>query len=210
MRGSAVLADRRVLTTAAVVCGFALGFLDFVWIKFVPSPFADLGNSSAVWAVAAFAFGWWVRTGVVRAAAAAAVLLVVAVPSYYLAALLIQHDALAVLWAPSSLLWMFFGILAGVVFGIAGVWARTSGWRLTVGAALPAAVLFAEAALQAGRIGDPNYGDEPVWLAVIRAVLGLLIILVALRSTRQRALVLGAAVPLALVGLGAFTLAGFA
>jgi len=201
-----------VTTVAAIACGFALGFLDFVWIKFVPSPFADLGNSSAVWAVAAFAFGRWVvRSDAVRAAVGAAVLLVVAVPSYYLAAALIQHDDITVLWAPSSLLWMFFGVLAGVVFGTGGAWARaTSGWRRTVGAALPAAVLFAEAALQARRIGDPNYGDEPGWLAVIRAALGLLLIVVALRSVRQRAIVLGAAVPLALVGFGAFTLAGFA
>jgi len=40
--------DHRVVAVAAVVAGFLLGFLDFVWIKFVPYPFAELGNSSAV------------------------------------------------------------------------------------------------------------------------------------------------------------------
>ena len=73
------------VAVGAVLGGFLLGFLDFVWIRFVPFPFGDLGNSSAVWAVAAFAFGYGVRTGWVRAALGAAALLVVAVPSYYLA-----------------------------------------------------------------------------------------------------------------------------
>ncbi|GIF51681.1 hypothetical protein Afe04nite_62200 [Asanoa ferruginea] len=190
------------------MCGIALGFLDFVWIKFLPYPFADLGNSSAVWAVAAFAFGYRVRSGQARAALGAAVLLVVAVPSYYLAAALIQHDAVAVLWAPSSLLWMFFGIIAGALFGAAGVWARMSGWRQRVGVALPSAVLFAEAAVQARRIGDPNY-DNPLWLVVLRAALGLLVILLTVRSTRQRAIVLGVALLLAVVGFAAFSVAGF-
>ncbi|REG01671.1 hypothetical protein DFJ67_7756 [Asanoa ferruginea] len=199
--------DRRLIP-AAVVCGIALGFLDFVWIKFLPYPFADLGNSSAVWAVAAFAFGYRVRSGQARAALGAAVLLVVAVPSYYLAAALIQHDAVAVLWAPSSLLWMFFGIIAGALFGAAGVWARMSGWRQRVGVALPSAVLFAEAAVQARRIGDPNY-DNPLWLVVLRAALGLLVILLTVRSTRQRAIVLGVALLLAVVGFAAFSVAGF-
>ena len=73
-----VRADRRVgmVGVVAVLGGFLLGVLDFVWIKVVPFPFGDLGNSSAVWAVAAFAFGYWVRSGWVRAAVGAAVLLV--------------------------------------------------------------------------------------------------------------------------------------
>jgi hypothetical protein len=33
----------------AAVAGFLLGFLDFVWIKYVPSVVAGLGNSVAIW-----------------------------------------------------------------------------------------------------------------------------------------------------------------
>jgi hypothetical protein len=204
-----VPSDRRLITTAAVA-GLALGFLDFVWIKFVPFPLGDLGNSSAVWAVAAFLFGLLSRSTPARAALGAAVLLVVAVPSYYVAAALIQHDGLAAIWAPSSLLWMFFGVLAGAVFGTGGAWARRPGWHRTVGAALPAAVLLAEAALQARRIGDPNYGDDPAWLAAIRVVLAVLLIGLTVRPTRQRLVVLAASVPFAVAGFAAFALAGFA
>ena len=151
----AVKVDPRVLV-GALVSGFLLGVLDFVWIKFVPFPFAALGNSSAVWAVAAFAFGYRVRSGLLRASFGAATMLVVAVPSYYLAAVLIQHDDWAAVWAPSSWLWMCFGVLAGAVFGVAGVWARGIGWRQAVGVALPGAVLFAEAIMLVRRIGDPD------------------------------------------------------
>ncbi|MDP9815492.1 hypothetical protein J3R04_001462 [Spirilliplanes yamanashiensis] len=193
----------------AVLGGFLLGVLDFVWIKVVPFPFGDLGNSSAVWAVAAFSFGYWVRSGWVRAAVGAAVLLVVAVPSYYLAATVIQGDDVTQLWAAPSVLWMAFAVVAGVVFGVAGVWARAAGWWRTVGIALPAAVLFAEAALQARRIGDPSYGTDPVWSVVIRGGLGILVVAVVARTNRQRVASLAVAVPLALLGFAAFALAGF-
>ncbi|MEV0606537.1 DUF6518 family protein [Polymorphospora rubra] len=197
------------MALTAVVGGFLLGFLDFMWIKWVPYPFAELGNSSAVWAVAAFGFGYWVRSGWLRAALGAAVGLVVAVPSYYLAATLIQGDDLAVLWAPTSLLWMSFGVVAGVVFGIGGTWARGSGWRQLVGAALPGAVLFAEAGLLAKDIGHPSYGIDPLWNALINVVLGVLVVVLVGGTNRRRALALAAAVPLAVVGFGAFLVAGF-
>ena len=201
--------DRRTVALAAVLGGLLLGILDFVWIKFVPYPFANLGNSSAVWAVAAFAFGCWVRTGRVRAAIGAAVALVVAVPGYYLAAALIQGDDWAVLWAPTSLLWMCFGILAGVVFGIGGGWAHDRGWRQVVGVALPGAVLFAEALIDARRVNHPSYGIDPLWDALIKATLGVLVVVVAGRGARPRLLALATALPLALAGFVAFRLAGF-
>jgi len=202
--------DHRSVAVGAVVGGLLLGAVDFVWIKFLPYPFAELGNSSAVWAVAAFAFGFWVRSGSPRAALGAVALLVTAVPSYYLAATLIQNDDIANVWAPTSIIWMLFGVLAGVIFGIAGVWARTAGRRQIIAIALPGAVLFAEAALWTRRIGRPDYGTVPVWPAVIDVVLGLLIIVAVARTTRQRAMVLAAALPLTLGGFAAFVLAGFA
>lgn len=194
----------------AVVCGALLGLVDFVWIKFVPAPLGELGNSSAVWAVAAFTFGYRVRTGPLRVALGAAALLVLAVPGYYAAATLIQHDDVSAVWAVPSMLWMFFGVLAGVVFGTAGGWARAEGWRRVVGAAAPGAVLFAEAALLAGRVGRPNYGNGPLWPAIVDVALGVLVIALVARTPGRWALAAAVAVPLALVGFGGFLLAGFA
>ena len=198
--------DPRV-AAGALIGGFLLGFVDFVWIKFVPGPIADLGNSSAVWAVAAFAFGYWLRSGWLRSGLGSAVLLVVAVPSYYLAAVLIQHDDWASVWAPTSWLWMCFGVLAGVVFGVAGVWARADGWRQAVGVAMPGAVLFAEAIMLVRRVGDPNHGTEPLWPALIETLLGVLLVMLIARGPRLRLTALGLALPLALLGWAGFALA---
>jgi Family of unknown function (DUF6518) len=176
--------DRRV-TIGALAGGFLLGVLDFVWIKFVPFPFGDLGNSSAVWALAAFAFGYRVRSGWLRAGLGAAALLVVAVPSYYLAAVLIQHDDPASIWAPTSWVWMCLGVLVGLVFGGAGVWAHGTGWRRAVGVALPGAVCFAEAIMLVRRVGDVNYGTKPLWPAVIETLLGVLVVILVLRHKAE-------------------------
>ncbi|MEU1685248.1 DUF6518 family protein [Micromonospora sp. NPDC005707] len=192
-------ADHRAVALTAVLGGLLLGSLDFVWIKWVPYPFAELGNSTATWAVAAFAFGYLVRSGPVRAALGAAVLLVVAVPSYYLTATLLQGDDLAVVWAPTSLLWMAFGVLAGVVFGVGGTWARREGAWQVVGTALPAAVFFEEAARFAGRIGDPGRPPGAGWNVAIDVALGVLAVVLVGRSNRQRALALAVALPLAAV-----------
>lgn len=202
--------DNRRVALVALLGGLLLGSIDFVWIKFMPwSPLADLGNSSAVWAIAAFFFGFWVRAGWLRAVVGAAVLLVIAVPAYYVAAALIQGDDWSVMWSPTSLLWMVFGVIAGVVFGVGGIWARGSGWQQVVGTALPGAVCFTEAALQASRIGDESYGTEPIAHVVVRVVLGVLVIVLAGRTNRNRILALATALPLALLGLGAFLAAGF-
>jgi hypothetical protein len=206
-----VTAGNGRLAAVAVVGGFVLGFLDFVWIKFMPWPLADLGNSSAVWAVAAFGFGYWVRTGWLRAALGAATLLVVAVPSYGVAAALIQGDDLRLnLTSAATMVWAAFGVLAGVVFGVGGVWAHGTGRRRVVAAALPGAVLFAEALLLVMRIGAQSYGNEPVWPAVIRFVVGVAVTLLVASTHRRRAATLAVTVPLALLGLIAFRLGGFA
>lgn len=196
------------MALASVVGGLLLGFLDFCWIKWLPFPIAELGNSTATWAVAAFLFGYWVRSGWLRAALGATVLLVVAVPSYYLAAALLQGDDLAVLWAPTSLVWMFFGVLAGVIFGTAGTWARGTGWRQIVGVALPAAVFFEEAARFAGKATDPGYSSGAWWNVAIDLALGVLIVVLTGRSHRQRALAVAVAIPLAAAILVTFALAG--
>ncbi len=197
--------SRRAVALVVPVAGFLLGFLDFVWIKWVPFPFAELGNSTATWAVAAFALGWWIRSGAVRAAVAASVLLIVAVPSYYLAATLLQGDDLAVIWSPTSIVWMAFGVVAGVVFGVGGIWARTDGWRRIVGTALPVAVFVEEALRFALKSG--SYPGAWWNVAIDLALAALLVVLIG-RSARVR--LLAAAVALPVAALGAVTFAAVA
>ena len=154
----------------------------------------------AVWAVLAFALGWWVRRPWWRSALAGAVMLVLAVPSYYVAAYFIQNDNLSNVWATTSPLWMSFGLLAGLLFGAAGHLVHRTGWWRLAGIALPAAVLFAEAALSP--IGSPA-------TSVIQVVLGLLVIVLVGRGIKERLLALGLSVPLAALGYVAFLIGGF-
>ncbi|MCT2279652.1 DUF6518 family protein [Micromonospora chalcea] len=194
--------SRRAVALVVPVAGFLLGFLDFVWIKWVPYPFAELGNSTATWAVAAFALGWWIRSGAVRAAVAASVLLIVAVPSYYLAATLLQGDDLAVIWSPTSIVWMAFGVVAGVVFGVAGIWARTDGWRRVVGTALPVAVFVEEALRFALKSG--SYPGAWWNVAIDLGLAALLVVLIG-RSARVRLLAAAVALPVAAIGALTFS-----
>jgi hypothetical protein len=188
------------VAVVSILAAVLLGVVDLLLQKSLPYPWANLANSSAVWAVLAFTIGYWVRAPWWRAAGAGVVLLVLAVPSYYVAATLIQDDDLANVWSATSLLWMFFGLVAGALFGVAGSWARTSGWRQLVGIAMPGAVLFAEAILLfAGRRAT----------AVIELVLGVAVILLVGRGIRQRLGALALAVPLGLLGFAAFLVGGF-
>ncbi|GAA2590209.1 hypothetical protein GCM10010435_81140 [Winogradskya consettensis] len=191
----------------APVAGFLLGFLDFVWIKFVPFPLGDLGNSPAVWAVAAFLFVLLGRRWrAVPAVAGACVMLVVASPSYYLAAALIQHDDYAVMGNSTTIMWMGFGVVAGLVFGGAGALARTR----NVALAVPVAVLVTEAIRLTLRIGDPDYGIEPLWTALLEVGIAVGLVVWLARSWRERARVVLATVPLAAAGFVLFSAAGFA
>jgi Family of unknown function (DUF6518) len=188
------------------VSAIALGAVDFAAQKILPYPWANLANSIAVWAVAAFGMGLWVRSPWWRSALAAAVLLVLAVPVYYLTAWAWQHDDLANVRAAMSVTWMVFGLLAGVVFGIAGAFATATGWRGMVAVALPGAVLFAEALLLVRRV-PRSAGD--VWTVVVELVVGVLVIGLVARGTRQRVAALIAAVPLTALGFAAFLVGGY-
>ena len=182
----------RRVAVVAPAAGFLLGFLDFLWIKFVPFPFGGLGNSIAVWAVAAFLLTHLQRWSMTSAVSGAVVMLVVAVPSYYVAAALIQNDDWSTIWAFTSWLWMVLGGVAGVTFGVGGVVARRPG-RLRVPAlGLPAAVLLAEM-IKALRAEAAGY-------AVVLPALAVLITVLLGRSRRDRALALVCAVPLACLG----------
>jgi len=156
------------------LAGLLLGVLDFLWIKYVPFPFGRLGNSPAVWAVAAFLLTWWSRWGRWASAAAGAAMLVIAVPAYYLAAFLIQHDDLSNAYNATAAVWIALGVAAGAVFGAGGYFARTPGRLRVVATFLPAAVLLAEAAIEATRIGQPSYGTaDPIEYGVLLVALGL-------------------------------------
>jgi hypothetical protein len=198
---------------AAVVApgaGFLLGFLDYVWIKYLPSPVGDLGNSLATWAVAAFLLTYLHRWRLLAGIGSAIVCLVVAVPSYYLAAALIQNDDWNNLYNTTALMWMGFGAVAGVVFGGGGVLARTSGMLRLPALALPAAVLFAEGVVKLRRISDPSYGaGEQTAYASLVFVLGLLITMLVGRTWRDRLLALAWTVPLTAGGWLLLTLASF-
>jgi hypothetical protein len=206
------LDSRRRLWATAIVGGLLLGPIDLLAQRTLPYPWANLANSGAVWAIGAFGIGAWARTGRWRPAAAGAVLLLVAVESYYLAATLVQDDALSNLWTATTLLWLLFALLAGTVFGTAGAWSRGSNrWLRIVGLALPGAVLLAEAGVLAFRSGngDAAYRTDSLQTAAIDAALGILLAPLLGRSTRQRLEGLAASVPLAMVGFGALVVAGF-
>jgi hypothetical protein len=206
------LRDRSVpvawgLGLATVGAGVLLGALDFVWIRFVPFPLGELGNSSAVWAVAAFLFAYWLRRGWAAGMLGGVVLLVVAVPSYYLTAAAFHRQDPAGWWSPT---WTGFAVLAGAVFGAAGTAARRPDrWQIPALTA-PAAVLLAEAGLLAARLGNPSYeADDLVARALVEAGLGILLVVLARTTWRRRSGALLLAAPFAAVGFGLFRVAGF-
>jgi hypothetical protein len=167
----------------SVVGGLIFGVVDFVWIKFVPYPAAELGNSSAVWAVVAFAAGRWIYRDATRAMVGATVLMIAGIVGYRLAGVVIQSDDVAGLRSPASFVWMAFGVVAGVVFGASGAFSREDGRRGAVCRAMPAAVLFSEAIIYLGRIGDPSY-DDSAWNASINIALGLAVLWIVNRRGR--------------------------
>jgi hypothetical protein len=197
------------VAVATVLGGVALGAVDLLLQRVLPSPWANLANSSAIWALAAYGLGFWVRTPWWRAAIAGAGLLVLAVPVYYLAAALFLGDEVSVLVSRTALLWMAFGVVAGLVFGFGATLVRSSGWQQLAGVALPGAVLFAEALVAALRDGDSAYRRDQIETAIIEVVLGVILVLVVGRAWRQRIGGLILSMPLALVGFVAFKVGGF-
>ena len=194
----------------APVAGLLLGVLDFLLIKYVPFPLGGLGNSPAVWAVAAFLLTFGTRWSPLASVAGAVVFLAVAVPSYYLTAMLIQHDDPANMYNATALLWIGFGVVAGVVFGGGGAVARTAGRLRTAARAGPAAVLLAEAALQLGRLGDPSYRvADTLQYGGVLLLLSLLTVALVARTWPARGRTLAVAAPLAAAGAGLMVAVGF-
>jgi Family of unknown function (DUF6518) len=211
--GRPATATARRAVLVAPLAGLLLGVLDFAWIKFVPAPFGELGNSIAVWAVAAFLLTLLNRWSLPVSVAAAVVQLAIAVPAYYLAAALIQNDDLANMYDANALLWVGLGVVAGLVFGAGGFVARCA--RLPellrdTALALPGAVLFAEAVLQAFRIGNPSYATGGlVAYTLILILLGLTVTALITPTWRRRGVVLVLALPLTAAGYVLLGLTGF-
>ena len=189
-------------SVVALVAGIALGAVDFLGQRTLPYPWANLANSSAVWAVAAWTLGAWLRTTVRASVLAAAGMLVVAVESYYVTAALTQGDSWANLSGPTTVAWLVFGAVAGVVFGVAGSWWRDGqAWQQVVGAAVPVSVLLAEAALHIR-------GTAMATAFIELALAGVLLALIAPRP-RPAAQIALACLPTTLVGFLALTAFGF-
>ena len=205
---------RRHRALTVVACGILLGVVDLLLQRSLPYPWANLANSSAVWALGAFGVGWWLRGGWWRSALAGMVLLVVAVQAYYLTAVVVMNDNVQTLWSSTGMLWSFFGVLAGALFGAAGGLSHDrQPWLRAIAVAMPGAVLFAEAAVFVNRSdnpgGGPHYRTDSLQTAAIEAILGVVLILFIAQTHRVRLQALAAAMVLAAVGFAGFTTAGF-
>ncbi|WP_124771582.1 DUF6518 family protein [Micromonospora inaquosa] len=202
----------RVLTV--LVGGLLLGVVDLLLQRTLPYPWANLANSSAVWAVGAFGIGSWLRADWRRSAFAGIVLLLVAVEAYYLAAVVLMNDSARNLWSPTTMAWLFFGVLAGALFGGAGGLSRhRKPWLRAIAVAMPGAVLLAEAATLFNRSAQPgrgsHYRTDSLQTAVIEVILGVALILLVARTNRVRLQAIAAATVLAVLGFAAYTVAGF-
>ena len=180
---------RRWWWPVAVVGGLALGPLDLWGQVNTPYPWANLFNSPAVWAAAAFAFGRWVRA---RPAApiGAVIVMMVGVEAYYLAAVLVRDASTSTLTSPTALVWLVGGVMAGLVFGVAGSWAvERSGWRAVLGRAALPAVFAGEAVRNVVRLAnEPTDGrpDDLGPFALLLAVIGITTLVVLVRDVDRR------------------------
>ena len=181
-----------LVAVVAIVAGLVLGPIDLWGQVNAPYPWAHLFNSPSVWAAAAFAYGRWIRD---RPAApiGAAIVLVVGVEAYYVTDALVRDASWTNLSSPTAMVWLAAGVVAGLVFGLAGSWAADrSGWRAVLGRAALPAVFGAEAVRNVVRlVTEPADGrpDDLGQFAVLLALLGISILVVTVRGADRRTVV---------------------
>jgi Family of unknown function (DUF6518) len=165
---------RRVWWLTALVAGALLGVLDLVGQVHTPYPLAHLFNSPAVWAAAAFGFGWWAGEAV-ASITGAVIVMIVGVEAYYLADVLVRGADPSNLTSPTALVWLAAGIGAGIAFGAAGWWAsERSGWRAVIGRAALPTIFGAEAVYNLVRVATEPTDGRPDDLEQVVALLLLL------------------------------------
>lgn len=198
-----------------VVAGIALGPVDLLLQHVLPYPFANLANSPAVWALVAFGVGWSDRIrGRVWPAVAGTLTLLLAVEGYDATAVLTLGDDPVTMTDHAALVWLALAVGAGVGFGTAGAWARSSRpWRGPLGTAAAVGVLLAEAWLDLSRLAgagdDAAYRQDLVQTALVLLVLAGVTAVLAGRSARQRIVGSALALVLALAGALALSTLGF-
>lgn len=155
-----------VLVTATVA-GALLGPLDLAGQVHSPYPYANLFNSPAVWAAAAFVFGRW-ATDVVPAVVGAIVVMMVGVETYYATDVLVRGANASNLWSTVALVWLVLGVGAGVSFGATGALsARTGTWVGSAASAALPAVFVSEAAHEANTSRDVGWIVLVIVMAVV-------------------------------------------
>lgn len=185
--------------------GALFGPLDLAGQVHAPYPLANLFNSPAIWAAAAFGYGVWARTRA-RAVVGACVLEVVAVMAYYVADVAVRGSDSSILVSTTAVAWVVLGIGAGVVFGAAGAAVDDPSHTVrAVGTGLLPGVFLSEAAHQTIRHLTTDAGGRPDDLISTAAMMTVLAIaaLVGLlrgRSAIERARTLGVTVALAAAG----------
>lgn len=171
-----------VLVTATVV-GALIGPLDLAGQVHSPYPYANLFNSPAVWAAAAFILGRW-ATDLVPAVVGAVVVMVVGVETYYAADVLVRGANTSNLWSTVAFVWLALGIGAGVCFGAAGALSTRIGtWTGAAASATLPAVFVSEAAHEATTSRDVGW---IVLLIVVAAVTTLWLLRRADRTSVER------------------------
>jgi membrane-associated protease RseP (regulator of RpoE activity) len=174
---------RGAVLLGALMAGALLGPLDLAGQVHSPYPYANLFNSPAVWAAAAFVFGRWAND-VVPAVLGAIVVMVVGVETYYATDVLVRGANASNLWSTVALVWLMLGVGAGVSFGAAGALsARTGTWAGSAASATLPAVFVSEAAHEATTSGEVGW---IVLVIVIAAVTTLWLLRRADRTSVQR------------------------
>jgi hypothetical protein len=151
------------------------------WLQGEPAdPWAAWANSVAAWCLAATAVGALAaRAGLAAAAGVVTELLLVG--GYYAA----QYVQLLPVRTGTVVGWLVAGVLAGVVFGVAGSWWRTGDrLRALAGTTLVGGVLVAEGSYRA--VAFPWQGSA----GAVMAGVGVVLVLLLGRSWRDRLTVL--------------------